>query len=428
MAFTVGAIAAKDGGGATVGGGLVAADTVGGGVGPWFLYHGIVDGLAGVNKAQVTAGSALKVDGSAVTQPVSLATLPVTNAGTFAVQAVLGAETTKVIGTARIVGNAGAIVDFVGQNATAPANSLLVGAQFNTSPTTITSGSASPLQVDNAGNLLVNIKAGAGSGGTALADEATFTEGTTSLTPIGGVFKTSHTALTTGQAGALALTSAREALTQGKVWDGTNTAAVKAASTAPLATDTALVVGISPNSAGIITTGTQASPSSAYISTVAAGDIAAAATDSGNPVKIGGVGHTANPTAVTDGQRANAMFDKLGKQIVVGSVRDLKGDASITLTASTAETTLIAAVAATFIDLYGLILMNTSATATEVVIRDATGAGTARSFMVPAGDTRGFMLSEGGAIKQGAVNTNWTAQCTTSVSSIKIDALYVKNI
>ncbi len=33
-----------------------------------------------------------------------------------------------------------------------------------------------------------------------------------------------------------------------KVWDGTNTAAVKAASTAPLATDPALVVAISPNS------------------------------------------------------------------------------------------------------------------------------------------------------------------------------------
>jgi hypothetical protein len=33
----------------------------------------------------------------------------------------------------------------------------------------------------------VNIKSGAGSGGTALADGATFTEGTTSLTPVGGV-------------------------------------------------------------------------------------------------------------------------------------------------------------------------------------------------------------------------------------------------
>src|SRR5690348_1466472 len=48
-----------------------------------------------------------------------------------------------------------------------------------------------------------------------------------------------------------------------------------------------------------------------------AGDIANAAADSGNPLKMGGVGHTANPTAVTDGQRVNAAFDKLGKQVVV---------------------------------------------------------------------------------------------------------------
>lgn len=155
---------------------------------------------------------------------------------------------TNTIGKVQNLGNAGAIMDFAGQNATSPANSMLVGATFNTTPTTITSGNASPLQLDASGNLLVNIKAGAGSGGTALADEATFTEGTTSFTPVGGVFKTSQTALTTGQGGAVALTAAREMLTESKIWDGTNVAAVKAASTAPVTTDTSLVVSISPNS------------------------------------------------------------------------------------------------------------------------------------------------------------------------------------
>lgn len=175
----------------------------------------------------------VKLIAAGISVTVSNTTLAVTQSGNWA---------------ARMVGNAGAILDFAGQNATAPANSLLVGAEFNTTPTTIASGNASPLQLDNAGNLLVNIRAGGGSGGTALADEAAFTEGTTSITPIGGVYKTSQTALTTGQAGAVALTSAREMLTEGKVWDGTNTAAVKAASTAPLATDPSLVVAISPNS------------------------------------------------------------------------------------------------------------------------------------------------------------------------------------
>lgn len=55
-----------------------------------------------------------------------------------------------------IVGNAGAVFDAAGQNVASPANEILVGGQFNTSPTTITSGNMSPLQVDSGGKLLVN--------------------------------------------------------------------------------------------------------------------------------------------------------------------------------------------------------------------------------------------------------------------------------
>jgi len=94
------------------------------------------------------------------------------------------------------------------QNGATPTNAQLAMAQFNTTPTTITTGNVSPLQMDAAGNLLVNIKAGAGSGGTALADEAVFTQGTTSITPIGCLFITSYTAITTGHAGVLSCTSA----------------------------------------------------------------------------------------------------------------------------------------------------------------------------------------------------------------------------
>lgn len=57
-----------------------------------------------------------------------------------------------------LLGNAGAIMDFAGQNATSPANSLQVGCEFNTTPTTITNGKSSPCQLDSAGNLLVNLK------------------------------------------------------------------------------------------------------------------------------------------------------------------------------------------------------------------------------------------------------------------------------
>lgn len=102
MAFTVGNIAAKDGAGTTIGGGLLAADIAGGGVGPWFLYHGLVDGVAGSNKAAVTSGNALKVDASATTQPVTLTsttitgTVAVTESGTWSNRITDGTNTAAV--------------------------------------------------------------------------------------------------------------------------------------------------------------------------------------------------------------------------------------------------------------------------------------------------------------------------------------------
>lgn len=70
-----------------------------------------------------------------------------------------------------------------------------------------TTGDYAPLQVDASGNLKVAIISGAGSGGTSIADNAAFTRGTTSATPITGVVETSAPTLTNGNAGTLSLTT-----------------------------------------------------------------------------------------------------------------------------------------------------------------------------------------------------------------------------
>lgn len=49
----------------------------------------------------------------------------------------------------------------------------------------------------------VNIKSGAGSGGTAIADNAAFTQGTTNTTPAAGVYNTAYANRTSGSAAAL---------------------------------------------------------------------------------------------------------------------------------------------------------------------------------------------------------------------------------
>lgn len=146
------------------------------------------------------------------------------------------------------------------------------------------------------------------------------------------------------------------------------------------------------------------------------------------PVTIGGQAKTANPTAVTDGQVVNATFDKLGKQVVVGSIRDLKVNQITTIAASTSETTVLTSVASTFLDVYGVIVVNSSATATNVSFKDSTAGTTRFNIYVPAGDTRGFMLPESGAVAQTTVANNWTATSSASVTSLVITMLAVKNI
>lgn len=159
-----------------------------------------------------------------------------------------------------------------------------------------------------------------------------------------------------------------------------------------------------------------------------AGDVASAAADSGNPVKIGGKARTTQPTAVVDAQRVDALFDKLGKQIVVGSIRALKGRQVTTITASTAETTIVTADASNANDLYYLLFTNSSATPITVTIKDSTAGTTAFTFAVPATATVGFALIESAAAKQTAANTNWTATSSASVTSLFITALYVANV
>lgn len=158
------------------------------------------------------------------------------------------------------------------------------------------------------------------------------------------------------------------------------------------------------------------------------GDTASAATDAGNPVKIGGVGLTANPTAVTTGQRVNAIFDKLGKQIVVGAIRDLKGVTQTQISNSTSETTIVASVSSTFLDIYGLIFANTGASTTKVTIKDATSGTTRMIFEVPTLETRGFMVPVDSAVPQAAVTNNWTATCGTATTALEVTAFWVKNL
>lgn len=209
MAFTIGATVAYDGEEALIPGGLLSADIAGGGVGPTFMFHGIVDGKAGVNKLGIFAEDAAHTSGDTGLQLLTVrqdtaAALGTTdadyqplvtdasgrlhvNVGAFS-PGVAAGSLGKAEDAAHVTGDVGVMALAVHQ--TAQAN---FGAD----------GDYTPLSVDGVGGLRVSIV------NDPSIDDADFTAGTTRGTPIMGVFESSPTSVTDGDMGIAGLTATR---------------------------------------------------------------------------------------------------------------------------------------------------------------------------------------------------------------------------
>ena len=212
-------------------------------------YNQIRDAEGNERGAYVTSGNALKVDASATTQPVSAASLPlpsgaataanqstgntslatlagavsgtevqvdgltmptvtvnshaVTNAGTFATQ-VTGDALTSLQLTDNLV-----LAEDAAHGSGDPGVLPLAVRRDANTTLTATDGDYAPLQLNADGSLKVAITAGAGSGGTSIADDAAFTPASTSITPVGGTYISAKDAVNDGDAGAFAMTQYR---------------------------------------------------------------------------------------------------------------------------------------------------------------------------------------------------------------------------
>lgn len=132
-------------------------------------------------------------------------------------------QSTYVAGTTRPVTQ-----DTTGSACVAASVSASTTATASATPTPVLAGTGKPLNIDLFSELFVqpafggqvvdlthglpvNIVAGAGAGGTSLADEGAFVAGTTAFTPSGGFFQTTATSnpLTNGQGGWAQMTSTR---------------------------------------------------------------------------------------------------------------------------------------------------------------------------------------------------------------------------
>lgn len=166
------------------------------------VWRRLTFGTAGTASAQV-----LTIQGVASMTPVqvSQATAASLNAtvvgtGTFATQ-VDGAALTAL----QLIDN---IPITIGSTTSGQSGALVMGAVTTSAPT-YTTAQSHPLSLDTTGSLRVAITSGAGSGGTALADDADFTAGTTSFTPFGGFYQSTVTACTDGDTCAAGITTGR---------------------------------------------------------------------------------------------------------------------------------------------------------------------------------------------------------------------------
>lgn len=252
---------------------------------------------------------------------------------------------------------------------TAATNSLLAGAVYNSTPLTVTDTQQTSLQADANGYLKVNVAAGGASGGTSstfaatfpatgtaigmsqggnmvaltgtsnnlnvqcancsgsgvsTVDAATFTASTSLFAGTGGFFQTTATsnALTNGQQGMFQVTANRAifsnlrnasgaevGVTGAELFVGgrgtAGTAAGGVLTVQGVASMTPVLATLSgTNNIATVTTVTT-------VSTLTGGGVASGATDSGNPVKVGGI-YNSTPITLTNGQRGDLQLDASG--------------------------------------------------------------------------------------------------------------------
>lgn len=168
--------------------------------------------------------------------------------------------------------------------------------------------------------------------------------------------------------------------------------------------------------------------SGALTSTIAVGDTLHDTADIGAaPIKVGGVAMTTNPTAVADGDRVNFRGDDLGRQLTRLQARDLVLTAYVSITSGT-ETTLLAAVAGSYLDLIMITATNNSTAATQLDVRAVTTGNIIHTMYLPA-QTGPVGWTPPVPWPQDATGNNWTIDMPDQTgTTVYVSALFSKEV
>jgi len=153
-----------------------------------------------------------------------------------------------------------------------------------------------------------------------------------------------------------------------------------------------------------------------------------------NALQVGVKAATANPTNATAGNQVALMADKAGRLVVTeANVRENVSVQQTTISASTAETTIVTAGAAgVFNDIASIIISTPNAAVSTLTLRDATGSGTARAILdfpdAVAAPPGVMQLNFVPPMPQAAAANNWTLQASANASSYHVTVVFVKNL
>jgi hypothetical protein len=389
----------------------------------------------------ISSMTPLKVDGSAVTQPISgsltnisgTISLP-TGASTSANQATantsLGTIATNSAAQATAANQTTintSINSVVGTKAagTAAGSSELVGCVFNTSAPTLTNGQQVAAQCDAGGNLKTTTSATitpfAPTGNASLAVTTTTARVAFGSADTSAIVSNTGTAVgffKTGTSAVTAATTDTPILPGQALAISTGGAADIAAITSSGSTSLTITTGTGFPAIGLAV---DASKSSAVV-----GSIASGATASDPPVFAGCRASSTAPTAVSDGQVVAQRCGLKGGGVEHPfTVRELASRSAVLTLTSTTETTLIAAGGSgVSLDMAGIKLCNTSATAVRADVRDATAGTVQDTWYLPAGECEGQSFTT--PLKQTTANNNWTLQLSGAVTDVRVVAQFVQ--
>lgn len=405
-------------------------------------YVEIRDGAGNERGANVSAGGALVVDGSAVTQPISAASLPLpTGAGTAANQTTIighvdgiegllttiDADTGGILTAVQTIDNAiagnemqvdvltmptttvqatnldirdltsasdsVAVVGNVAHDAADSGNPVKIGGKARTSaPTAVANGDRVDAYFDSAGRQAVTVPDRTA---TTTLDRASI--GSRCEFDLDGVNGFGVAVSGLGGGAQLVFKGTTDG-TNWSIWLVTNRATFSAAA---LITVDSTFMGfaaagfrkvawetLSAGTAGTVTcdwVGT--SHPDAGVFALSIGNVTAGDPDAGNPVKIGAHATSAASglTAVDSGDRVNIIADTSGRQITINgcNLEDVV-TAVDTDTAGDSTAGIAAQGAGIRVALYGVIIANSSSTFATVDLRDGTGGAVKATIPAPA--------------------------------------------